>query len=431
VAQCKTVLIGAGSFVFGPSMLSQTLLEHRLESLHLALVDVDGEIAEWMAAVGRRMAREAGVTAQVSAHSARREALSGADFVICSAAQQMQRRFAKDVEIIDRVLPGHLVSEFGGIAGISYSLRQIAMIEAIAEDMRRLCPSAWLLNVANPLPRVCQAAHEMGVRTAGFCPVSLVGYGMLERIFTGRPLSYPFITAREKWQATMAGVNHLSWLVKLRDRASGADRMPALRQRLAEGASSGNPRAEALARQTGYLLMPGDDHTKDFLVPQGEASRASAWHGSPDERERRLRLLKDIGEGRQPWDELLAHPAWERPGDLIAALAYGRPTQLPSLNLVNTGQIPNLPQGVFVETPALCSADGLYPQTVPLPEPVQPFCASAARVTDAIVRAARERSLARLHEAIDQDPTILDKPAGQRAIEACLNAHADLLPAYR
>src|SRR5690348_2670426 len=53
VATCKTVLIGAGSFVFGPSMLSQTLLEHRLDDLHLALVDVDGEVAELMAGVGR------------------------------------------------------------------------------------------------------------------------------------------------------------------------------------------------------------------------------------------------------------------------------------------------------------------------------------------------------------------------------------------
>ncbi|HZT43981.1 MAG TPA: hypothetical protein VFA07_17580 [Chthonomonadaceae bacterium] len=431
MVKCKTVLIGAGSFVFGPSMLSQLLLEHRLDDLHLALVDVDGEVAERMAGVGRRMARETGVTAQVHAHTDRCVALPDADFVICSAAPQMQRRFQMDVEIIDRLLPGHLVSEFGGVAGISYSLRQIAMIESIAEDMRRLCPSAWLLNVANPLPRVCQAAHERGIRTAGFCSVSLVGYGMLERIFTGRALSYPFTAAREKWQATMAGTNHLSWLIDLRDRASGADLMPALRQQLAEGATSGNPRAEALAHETGYLLMPGDDHTKDFLVPQAESSRTTAWHGSPDERERRLRLLKDIGEGHTSWDELLAHPAWERPGDLIAALAYGRPTRLHSLNLVNTGQIPNLPCGVFVETPATCSEAGPQPQTVPLPESVQPFCASAAQVTAAIVRAARERRLTHLHEAVDLDPTILDKPAGKRAIDACLRAHADLLPIYR
>src|SRR5579871_1233293 len=145
-------VIGAGSYVFGPSVLDQSILQHRLDGLELALMDPDHEVLERMAGVGRRMARDTGVDTRLTTHTDRATALNGAAFVICSASPQMQRRFRMDCEIVDRYLPDHLVTEFGGIAGISYTLRQIALIEGIAADMRRLCPDAWLLNVANPLP---------------------------------------------------------------------------------------------------------------------------------------------------------------------------------------------------------------------------------------------------------------------------------------
>jgi alpha-galactosidase/6-phospho-beta-glucosidase family protein len=214
----KIAVIGAGSFVFGPSMLDQALRQHRLSPVELALVDPDGIVVELMAGVGRRMARESGVDAKITAHTRRDSALDGADFVICSAAREMWRRFAIDCKIIERLAPGHMVSEFGGIQGISYSLRQIALIEEICADMRRLCPKAWLLNAANPLPRVTQAAHERGIQTAGFCSVSTAVYGSLWRIFGGGTLSFPYTPAQERWKAELGGVNHFTWLVGLQER---------------------------------------------------------------------------------------------------------------------------------------------------------------------------------------------------------------------
>ena len=363
MTHCKVAVIGAGSYVFGPSVLNDAILTHQLPGLELALVDVDGETLERMAGVARRMARETGTDTRVTTHTDRKTALDGADFVICSASPQMWRRFGMDCEIIDRHIPGHLVTEFGGVAGISYSLRQIALIEGIAEDMQRLCPDAWLLNVANPLPRVCQAAQERGIKTAGFCSVSIQGYGMISRLLDGEPSAYPFARPQEKYEAAMAGVNHFSWLCELRDRQTGEDLLPILRRRILEGATSGHPHAEQIARETGYLLMPGDDHIRDFLAPEGAAHRLAPGHGSPDDRQKRLDLLRDIGEGRQAWDELLRKPSWEKPVDVIAALAYHRPARIHSLNLINNGQIADLPRNVFVETACDVDSSGLTPGT--------------------------------------------------------------------
>lgn len=427
----KIVAIGVGSFVFGPSILSQIILEQQLNGVELALVDVDAEIVELMAGVGRQMARQSEVEITISAHTERMTALDGADFVICSVARQGFKRFMMDVETIQRYSPGHQITEFGGIAGISNSLRQIAMILELTDDMRRLCPQAWLLNVANPLPRVCQAAQTQDIRTLGFCSVSLQAYEMAWQILYGQQLEYPFTQACEQWQITTAGLNHFVWLVDFQHRQDGTDMLPQLRQALAESHTSGNPVSETLARETNFLLVPHDDHTRDFLHPdRANQPVHTPFHGTEDERQQRIALLKRIAQGEEGYDTLLQNPSWERPIDVVAALAFGKPTTLHSLNMMNEGQIPNLPRYVFVETPCTITANGPKPHTITLPESVLPLCQRTAQVTDTIVQAALQHKRVLVHQATELDPTVLDKAAGIRAIDACLDVHADILPHY-
>lgn len=432
MAELKIALVGAGSFVFGPSMLAQAILEHRLSGIELALVDVDAEMLGLMAGVGRRMADHAGVRLTITTHTDRATAFAGADFVICAAAREMHRRFSMDVEIINRHLPGHVISEFGGVAGISYSLRQIALIEEIAADMRAHCPDAWLLNVSNPLPRVCQAAHEAGIRTVGFCSVSISVYDMLWRIFQGEPIRYPFTPAREQFRALTAGLNHFAWLLKLTDPATGADLLPRLAEAVAAGGTAGSPASAMHYQRRGYLLVPQDDHTRDFLFPEVPVEPLEEpSHGTPLLRQQRLELMAAIAEGRASWDPLLTNPSWERPLDLIVALSGGPAAEFHSLNLINTGQISNLPAGVFVETPCAATGDGIQPQAVTLPDEVLALCGRTVLVTQTIVAAARLGSRMLVHDAVELDPTILDKRAGFAAIDDCLTAHADLLPRFQ
>jgi alpha-galactosidase len=389
-----------------------------------------------MADIGRRLARENGVTASVTPHTDRAEALDGADFVVCAAAVQGLARWRRDCEIVDSICPGHAVTEFGGVAGISYSLRQIALILGLTDDMRRLCPKARLLDVSNPLPRVCQAAQANGVETVGFCSVSLNAYCRLWRLLVAQDegLPYPFTPARERWRLAWAGLNHFTWLVEAVEQTTGRDILGEARRLLAEGGSTGEPVCDRIAHETGWMLLPHDGHTRDFLPPQpgATASRHSPFHGSPEARAEDERRLCEVAEGRLPCSALsVGRPvAWERPMDLVAAVALGRATEFEALNLPNHGQVPNLPAGVFVETPCAVSTAGTAPRVVPLPPPALPLSLRTAAVTDAIARAALGRSRRLLREAVDLDPTIGDKTRGFQAVTACLEAHADLLPEY-
>lgn len=431
MAELKIVIIGAGSFVFGPGLLHQAITENRLTHVELALVDPDTAMCELVAGVGRRMVQEAGIPVKITVHAERASALPGAEFVICVAARQLFPRFSTDAEIIAQYAPGHVLTEFGGVAGISYSLRQMTLISEIADDIERYCPAAWLLNISNPLPRVCQVAYQRGIKTVGFCSVAIASYGMVRHILKGTQEFYPFDEGRSEWSLITAGLNHFTWLLALRDRKTNENLMDHLLERVKQGASSGHPVSDAWTRETGYMLVPNDDHTRDFLRPSATTeSMHIPSHGTLEERQERLDLLAEVGRGDQPIDILLAHPAWERPFDLIGALAFGRTAEFHSLNLVNDGQIENLPRGVFVETPCSAEAGVMYPQKVVLPPTVRALCMRTALVTDTIVQAWQHRSRAILHQAIELDPTVIDKAGGIAAIDACLEAHADIVPAF-
>jgi alpha-galactosidase len=432
MSQVKVAVLGAGSFVFGPSLLKDAIAEHRLDDLELAMVDPNDLALELMASVGRRMAHELGVGLKISSHARRTSALDGADFVICAAAQGMLRRFETDCAIIDRLSPGHMISRFGGIAGISYSLRQIALIQEICSDMRRICPNAWLLNLANPLPHISQAAHEEGVRTVGFCSVALAGYGKIWNILHQQQLDYPFEPAQSQLDVTMGGLNHFSWVLAVRDHETEEDLYPAIRESAAHNDTLHEPITQRMLAETGYLLAPGDDHVREFLAPYDPvAPRCTPGLGTLEQREQQIDLLRDVAEGRAPWQDLFDHESWEEPIDLIAAMIRGQAKRFHALNLINRGQLPGLPASAFVETPAIGTTAGPIAEKVQLPAAVSPLCEHTALVTDTIVRAARQQNRRLLHEAIEMDPTILDKPAAIVALDACLEAHADILPAYR
>jgi len=417
----RIAVIGAGSHVFGPTVLHGAIVEHRLDGAEIALIDLNRETVDLMAAIGRRVARESGVNLTITAHTDRRAGIAGADFVICSAARDLQRRFAMDVAIVHQYAPGHLVTEFGGVQGISYSLRQIALIEEIVADMKELAPTAWLLNSANPLPRLCQAAHELGVPTAGFCSNSMGGYHLIGKLMLDVDEWHPWTMARDRYEAVMAGVNHFTWLLQLIDRRTGADVTAEFRDRVRS--ELGDSYTGLLFDETGCWPPNGDGHMRDFLPPNPHSEpMTEASHGTPNEREQRLMILRDIAAGNRDWQPLLAHRAWEKPIDFVAGNS-----EFHSLNLINCSQIPNLPLNAFVETPAR----GREPRTLTLPPAVAKHCRATAELTDVIVRAARQRNRALVHLAAKLDPTILNKQAGIQALDECLRAHADILPVYQ
>lgn len=434
----KLVIVGAGSYVFTPTVLADAIVKHRLADSILALVDVDVAAAETMAGMARRMARELGVSCDVSATDDRRAALAGADFVILCASPQGARRWQMDYDLLAAAGLPEQVRECGGLGGLSYALRTITLALDLCRDMRELCPAATLLDVTNPMPRVVTAVHRYGgVRVYGFCNVAQGGPTGFPRVaqLVGRdPADLDVVTA---------GTNHFSWLVAVRDRKTGEDLLPLAARNLRAGTFARGPwDPEWLAQiltgwldRFGAINVVGIDHAAEFLPPDPSVPfhAQSPFHGTPEERRQRWNALRDAATGRIDWRPIVNEtPSWEHPVDVAVALHRGENLKVAILNMPNDGSLPQLPEGRIVEMPAEVKkghVSGLGP--IILPDATAAICRCVSDAHELIATGAATGSLKALADAIECDPAIPDKGKALAILPRLLAAHADLLPQFK
>lgn len=154
-------------------------------------------------------------------------ALRAADFVFSA-----MRVGGTEGRVRDEHIPlaeGVLGQETVGAGGVLYGLRTIPVALHVAERVRAVAPSAWVINFTNPAGMVTEAmARVLGPRVIGICdsPVGLVRRAA--RAAGADPdapgFSYDYV-----------GLNHLGWLRGLA--ADGRELLPGL---LADPAALGS-----------------------------------------------------------------------------------------------------------------------------------------------------------------------------------------------
>ena len=222
------------------------------------------------------------------------------------------------------------VGDTVGPGGISRSLRNIPVLVGVAEDMGKVCPDAWLLNITNPMTCLTRAVcRQTAVRTVGLCH-EVGNWSMDLAIALGRPM--------ESVRPTVAGVNHFPVVTALD--VDGRDGFTVLADMVEEAGGlaalaphPGRPEADSFSRldfvqrhalkltlldKWGAFPAAGDRHIAEFLpwvadrvVPLGGRLQSRAdldRHppGAPGGLHRRRRRLA----GR--------HPRPSRPGPRVS-----------------------------------------------------------------------------------------------------------------
>ena len=112
-----------------------------------------------------------------------------------------------DARIKDERIPllhGMLGQETNGAGGMFKAFRTIPVMKDIIEDMKELCPDAWLINFTNPSGIITEAVikHFGWNKCIGLCNVPVISM-MNEPKIIGKEasdLNYQF-----------AGLNHFHW----------------------------------------------------------------------------------------------------------------------------------------------------------------------------------------------------------------------------
>ncbi|UUX35409.1 6-phospho-beta-glucosidase [Fundicoccus culcitae] len=201
----KIVTIGGGSS-YTPELAEGLILrQDRLDIKEWWLVDIDAgkEKLEIVGEMARRQVKAAGLDWEVHLTTDRTLALKDADFVTT------QFRVGQlDARIRDERIPSKyhsLGQETNGAGGIFKAFRTIPVILDIINDMKELCPDAWLINFTNPAGMVTEAAIKVGgwKKTIGLCNVPIGSTRM-----NNTAMGYD---GQDVLFHKYAGLNHFHW----------------------------------------------------------------------------------------------------------------------------------------------------------------------------------------------------------------------------
>jgi len=200
----KVVTIGGGSS-YTPELVEGFIKrydEFPISELWLVDIEEGRHKLEIVGEMAKRMVEAAGIDCKVYLALDRREALKDADFVTTQL-----RVGLLDARILDERIPlshGLIGQETNGAGGIFKALRTIPVILNIVEEMKELCPEAWLINFTNPSGMVTEAVLRYGNwnKVVGLCNIPINAVYEEAAILDEIPSDLFF---------QFAGINHLHW----------------------------------------------------------------------------------------------------------------------------------------------------------------------------------------------------------------------------
>lgn len=433
----KIVTIGGGSS-YTPELVEGFIKRHaELPVKELWLVDIEAgrEKLEIVGEMAKRMVKAAGIDCEVHLTLDRREALKDADFV----TTQM-RVGLLDARVLDERIPlshGMIGQETNGAGGIFKALRTVPVILAIVEDMKELCPDAWLINFTNPAGMVTEAVLRYGNwdKVVGLCniPVNAVfeEAEILER--KQKELFFQF-----------AGINHLHWHTVTDNK--GLNLTDELINRMYGKDASGKS-IVANIQDNSYVyeqvenlhMVPCPYHQYYYMTDKMLADELEDFknNGTRAEKVKQIEaelfdLYKDPELDHKP--QQLAERGGARYSDAACEIInsiYNDKRTVMTVSTRNNGTITDLPDESAVEVTCLITGNGPVPFTFGSFEPeIRGLLQLMKSMEELTIKAAVTGDRGTLMQAFTMNPLITSGNVAKEVMEEMLEAHAQHLPQF-
>ena len=438
----KICLIGAGSTVFARNILSDVLSNPELSRCEIALYDIDKERLSTSEVMTRRICQALGLADRIKiiATIDRAVALKDADFVIL----MMQVGGYKPATVTDFEVP----KEFGlrqtiadtlGIGGIFRALRAIPVVLSIAQDMRKHCPQALMMNYVNPMAMIswAMAAACPDIRYVGLC------HSVQETShFMARTLGEDI----EGIDYLCAGLNHVAFFLKFEKRFPDGRRED-LYPKLRKLAESGEfPPDEAVRfevlKRFGHFVTESSIHFSEYtpwFIKRGREDLLKQFRIPLDEYITRCeRQIAEWHELRRELEDESAPIEVCRSNEYAAAIIHSCITGKSSLiygNVRNNGLIENLPANAAVEVACHVDRNGIQPIHIgSVPLQLAAIMRSNINVQELTVAAALTGNRDHIYHAAAMDPHTaaeLSLAEIEKLVDALIKAHGSLLPDFK
>lgn len=374
----KITFLGAGSTIFARNVLGDVMCTPALRACEIALYDIDEtrlmESEKILNTINRNVNEGRSVIKSYLGPENRKDALRGARFVV----NAVQIGGYEPSTIIDFEIPKkyglrQTIADTLGIGGIMRALRTIPVMEEFARDMEEVCPDALLMNYSNPMGMLTgYMLRYTNIKTIGLChSVQCCARDLLEQLGMEDKL--------ENHQELIAGINHMGWLLDIRDK-DGNDLYPEIRRRAHEMNQS-KKHADMVRfdyiERFGYFCTESSDHNAEynpFYIKSRYPELIEKYNIRLDEYPRRC--INQINEwkemsGNLMSDSDLSHTrSHEYASYIMEAICTDSPIRIGG-NVLNTGHlISDFPENACVEVPCLVDAAGIHPTYVGALPPV-------------------------------------------------------------
>ena len=438
----KITFIGAGSVGFTRRLFSDLMTVPEFRDIEVSFMDINAHNLDMVKQLCQRDLDENGIKIKIKSSLNRREALKGANYVICCFRHGMLEAFEHDINIPLKYGVDQCVGDTLCAGGIMYGQRGVAEILDVCKDIREVgAPGTIMLNYANPNAMITWAANKYGgVQTIGLCHGVQGGHWQIANTLGFK---------KDEVDIICAGLNHQTWYISVKK--DGEDLLPKIlpAYEASEYLTGAEPVRIDVLKNFGYYSTESNGHLSEYLP----------WYRKrPDELEKWIDLgvwingetggyLRVCREGRNWFEE--DFPNWMKepahtykPEDrseehgsyIIEGLETGR-CYRGHFNVMNDGCITNLPTECVVEVPGYVDGNGInIPHVGELPLGCAAICSQTAWVQRLAVEAAVAGDITLLRQAMLMDPlvgAVCTTEEVLQMVDELLIAQAEWLPQYK
>ena len=437
----KITFMGAGSTVFARNVLGDVMCTPALRECEIALYDIDPqrlqESEQILKTINHNVNEDRAVIRSYLGEQNRKDALRDATFVV----NAIQVGGYEPCTVIDFEIPKkyglqQTIGDTLGIGGIMRALRTIPVMEAFARDMEEVCPEAWLLNYSNPMAMLTgYMLRYTKVKTVGLChSVQVCSEMLLKKLGMEDQL--------EGRKELIAGINHMGWLLDIRD-SEGNDLYPEIRRRakaLNEGEKHWDMVRFDYIERLGYYCTESSEHNAEynpFYIKKNYPELIDRYNIPLDEYPRRC--VNQIAGWKAAKEQYLAGDithsrTHEYASYIMESMVTNTPYRIGG-NVLNKGLITNLPAEACVEVPCLVDNAGIQPTVVGrLPLQCAAMNMTNINVQLLTIEAAVTRKKEAVYQAAMLDPHTSSELSIDDIVAMCddlFEAHKDWLPEYR
>ena len=432
----RIVLIGAGSTNFGLGIIGDIFKSKYFEQSTIVLHDINSDSLARTFKIAKEYKEKLGKKNRIEATISRTEALKNASF--CLIFIEVGNRF--DLWDQDWKIPlqygiQQVYGENGGPGGLFHSLRIIPPILDICEDIRSICPDAFVFNYSNPMQRVCHAV------TSKFPEIKFIGL-CHEIDSMRRQLPYLMETDFSNIKFRAGGLNHFSILLEVKYLDSGKDGYPRIRKKFNsyfeslvndhEGFFS-EPGAERgvffkLFEDYGYLPITTDSHLGEYLQWAYSVADHRGILDFYDNYKKKCLAYFENDDIYGSFFDMSNDCFHERFVPIAEAILEDQNREESAVNIPNNGYIQSLPRDIVVEVPALVNRDGITGIVLSdYPKSFGTLLNLQSGVIQLTTEAVLEKSKQKAYLALLTDPVVTDAGEAKRLLDNMIMVQKDFL----